>query len=998
MVPSVRPRATRLATCLAAALLAAVPALAPAQEAPPDTARLRFRWVPGSVAQLDYHKRRIRGTGESVDTVVSAWNARLEVLRDGSKVRLGVRTLGREGDTLLVADTVGSPAAGLVVDPRSGESSVVGMGPIARRIGPELLANVQGRAPSGSELAEALDRLGGDDVLGGGLRAVFGNAVAFWWGAALEVGSEYQTPSRREIPILPGTTIPTTLYFGVQERVACREGMADTSCVRLIIVEETQPDSLNALLKRFLAMSGITPEQAILSDIAMERRFTTVLEPWSLLPYGYEEHEAFGFAVSAAGEGRIRFLQARDDWMTLDWTRARPALHVAAIGGDMAAVRAALAAEAEVDEVDADGLTALYHAASHGHDEAVRRLVQAKADPRRAETLARTRGDVRAVQVLRRVARVPARPAARADADSILRTRWIAGAIPLLVDEAALEAVPGPAHARLAEWLASDGRMADAVALASRVVAVRPCEEAALRALREAHDPYNAEWDGASDSASAAAAARLVRCAPQRGDTWYALAWRAARRGDAAAAADEAAALDSLAAHPLLAPGQLALARWMLEAAGPRDVLIANGPIDFVSLRLQQRRGIRPEVAVVEWASLNRPSYARAMRDRVGLPLPYADAKLEALDRADGALTTALVTHWAGKVRDGSLGRGLVAAYSVDLTDHEGPGRFVADGVHFVLADTAAAAQPSPGTALAHLRAGLATVRGPMTVADDPMISRQGYDVTRDVLSAGLAYLNSVSLDVLGLDAAGAAAADTLVTVLDSAGATLEWRGRDEFRRGLAASRMELRGIATRAGDRSAMRRHAAAAARLAPGEDSPRLSLANSALLARDWAGALPFAGEAVERRRTFDGLLVTATALRLAARPDSALAVLAALREMLERVDDEARADFTMRRLLHLPTGAADTTGALRIYEMRSYAEAAALVAYLRGITEAVRGDLAAADAAVGWGRSQSVAEGLRCYVRNQLLATQDAVALPAAAQPWFASQVAQFPCRAP
>lgn len=980
----------------ALALLALVlPCAARAQEAAPDTVRFRYGWTAGSSATVNVQKLRTRTMQGRTDSVSSAWTLALGVRDDRDGLLVDLLDLRRAGDTAAVRAADAPPIASLAVDAEGKPGALQGAAVLADRLRASLQYLVDEVAAKAPMAAEAMQRVQSPEVISAVATGYQINMVGFWLGADLEFGTEYTMPSARDLPMLPGAKIASTLHFGVTERLACARGRADTSCVRVVMVEEPNADSLMHYIRQFIGSSGIPVDRATFNGLSMRRRLEVIVEPWTLVPYAFFEDEEFSFSVTAEGEPEFSIRQARSDAVRLRWDRARPALQRAAIANDERAVRERLRAKDPVDGVDEEGLTALYHAAALGNEAVARRLLGADADAGRAAALARARGDVRALRTLRRVARMPASVATLEEGRMRLYGREYAEAVDVLTEVAAAETRPGAAHAMLADALAQTDQDSTAAVHAQAVLALAECDATALRVMRYVADPALSDWSEARRPLAADYADRLARCAPASGDAWYGKAWHAARRADAAA---ETEALRKLREVPLFSDAQVALARLWLDALPPRAILVLPGEVDYVTLRMLQEAGERPDAVIVESAALEIPEYVKALRSRHGLPLPFTDAVIDSLDEEGEYWGARVINHWRALSRTGALDRGLAISVTVDDDGFEGPGTFRGNGAHLVLVDTAVSAAPDPATVWRRVQGFAGVIHGPATRADDPVPGRRAYDVALDLLAAGVGYLNSVSLDRLRLSDAQVAAADSLVTWLDDRSAKLSWSGRTRFREDLSASRMELRTIAFARGDRAEARRQAEMAAALAPEVPGPVTALSTSALIDRDPVLAVTLAHRALEIESTFDGRLLAANALRLAARPDSALRILAALQRTIDATSDEDREDAAARRFLHLPSSPADTTGPVRVWVAETFSDLAAIVAYQTALAEAMREDLPAADAAMGRARGLSVSGPMRCYVRNLLQATRTLATLGAAADAWYRRQEEQFPCAPP
>lgn len=237
--------------------------------------------------------------------------------------------------------------------------------------------------------------------------------------------------------------------------------------------------------------------------------------------------------------------------------------------------------------------------------------------------------------------------------------------------------------------------LAEAVYVARGVLAEDACHAHAHLALADALNPQFFDWPDASSGATWVHLGRAVACDPDDGNAWTALWTEAARRGDTLQA-DRA--LEELARIGFWTPPAMAFARWTLRAAPRRAVLLTNGDADTVPMRIvQAAEGLRPDVAVVNVPMLDLSEVARRVAEAEGLPLPDAVETFEARydargssDSPEGRLYTlrdAVLDAWLAASADGSLGRPLVAALTLD------PGVL---GTKTDLADLGALLVPAP--------------------------------------------------------------------------------------------------------------------------------------------------------------------------------------------------------------------------------------------------------------------------------------------------------------
>jgi hypothetical protein len=152
--------------------------------------------------------------------------------------------------------------------------------------------------------------------------------------------------------------------------------------------------------------------------------------------------------------------------------------------------------------------------------------------------------------------------------------------------------------------------------------------------MADLFNPTSSGWDAIDPDSSWAHLLTAVRCDPTDGNAWLGVWIGALSRADTAL---ERRALDALVKNRFLTGPWLTHARWVLESAPPRAVLIANGDLDtYPPVALQVVQHVRSDVVVVNRNLLNLRWYAERLRDHFGLPLPDtpgADTALTASER-----------------------------------------------------------------------------------------------------------------------------------------------------------------------------------------------------------------------------------------------------------------------------------------------------------------------------------------------------------------------------
>jgi hypothetical protein len=238
----------------------------------------------------------------------------------------------------------------------------------------------------------------------------------------------------------------------------------------------------------------------------------------------------------------------------------------------------------------------------------------------------------------------------------------IEASIPLFT--AALRRDSGDAtrHAWLAEAARRTERWSLAASEAYRALALEPCNGFAHTVLSDLYDPIRSGWDAAQADSSWFHAREAVRCDPSEGSAWMTVWIGALSRADTAL---ERQALAALARERFITLPYQTHARWVLESAPRRAVLIANGDLDtYPPAAAQAAQGIRPDVVVVNRNLLNLRWYAELMRDRFGLPLPPPEGTDTALTASD-----VILRDWKARAVANTLGRPLAILNTVGQPD-----------------------------------------------------------------------------------------------------------------------------------------------------------------------------------------------------------------------------------------------------------------------------------------------------------------------------------------
>ncbi|MBU2500198.1 hypothetical protein KJ682_02600 [bacterium] len=219
------------------------------------------------------------------------------------------------------------------------------------------------------------------------------------------------------------------------------------------------------------------------------------------------------------------------------------------------------------------------------------------------------------------------------------------------------------AHAWMAEALRRQGKYGDALAEARLALAVAPDHAMALAVMG---DLLNPQFTGDADIQDRDECIRLYRAAltsdPYDPQGLMGLCVWAIRMGDTVTGT---ACLTAMTEAGLWTDPLMALARWMLDSAPPRAILLLNGDADSFPVWILQDQGIRPDVLACNLSLLNLDDY-RSRLALAGLPVP--PDHLQHQRNPDGGVHTIamqVLGYLEQRARDGALDRPLAYATTV---------------------------------------------------------------------------------------------------------------------------------------------------------------------------------------------------------------------------------------------------------------------------------------------------------------------------------------------
>jgi hypothetical protein len=301
-------------------------------------------------------------------------------------------------------------------------------------------------------------------------------------------------------------------------------------------------------------------------------------------------------------------------------------------------------------------------------------------------------------------------------------------------------------HAMLGEVYRRMDRPGDAVLAGRRALSIDPCNAFAHQVLADAYRPSYGSWYHANSDSSWNHLLQGIACDSTDGNLWTGAYIAALERNRPDLARRS---LRSLYASKFFTPGIVAYARWMVQGLPDRALLLTNGDLDSYPLWcLQEAEGFRPGIAVVNTSLLNLPWYARYIRDRYGIPLPFKDAQLDSLpveQTSTGTLSDRIIDGWAVMRRYGLLGNPLYLSVTLSAIRPEVEGNLRLIGASWEYVPNPARA----GVDTVAVRRSLESIRptdlrGPAASERDRSPIRHSTTLANNVVSCRLQYARAL--------------------------------------------------------------------------------------------------------------------------------------------------------------------------------------------------------------------------------------------------------------
>lgn len=212
---------------------------------------------------------------------------------------------------------------------------------------------------------------------------------------------------------------------------------------------------------------------------------------------------------------------------------------------------------------------------------------------------------------------------------SLYRQNKLKEALPLLERAVESDRRNADAYAWLGETYRRLGNTEEAITAARKAMELDSCHSFAHTVLAWAYNPMYGRWEGAHADTSWYHLRKAAECDSTDGNVWIGVWTEAIRREDQAL---ERRALRLLVETDFLTPALLAYNCWMLGHLPENALLLTNGDMDtYPAVALQEVEGFRTDVVVANRSLLNTSWYARHLRDRYHVPLPFEDRELDFL-------------------------------------------------------------------------------------------------------------------------------------------------------------------------------------------------------------------------------------------------------------------------------------------------------------------------------------------------------------------------------
>jgi len=227
---------------------------------------------------------------------------------------------------------------------------------------------------------------------------------------------------------------------------------------------------------------------------------------------------------------------------------------------------------------------------------------------------------------------------------------------------------------RIYSWLAEtyrrQGMKEESLKAAEKALSLDPNDSFAHTVLGDLYNPMYGVWGKEDRNLTWDHLKKAVECNPDDGNAWLAIWTETIYRGDHEM---EMKSLNGMMESGIFTPAVIAYNKWMLQHLPPDAILLTNGDMDtYPAVALQEVEKYRDDVAVVNYSLLNTPWYAKYIRDKYKVKLPFSDMEIENLKAErdkDGNITTAankIMRAWLKAIENGEIENPMAIAVTVN--------------------------------------------------------------------------------------------------------------------------------------------------------------------------------------------------------------------------------------------------------------------------------------------------------------------------------------------
>jgi len=267
-----------------------------------DRVRLTFDWPAGLNGTVTTTTEQSTGAAGMQMTQRTVTTQRIETedhpqgllvrYRDGELVESSAPAMPGMDGTDALTRTIAEASFDMVVDEQGALVEVTRDSATMAKIEAalqEMMAPLQAM-PGAEGVTEMLEGMMSDDALNANVQQSWSSAVGIWTQDELVIGETLATREEAPFPMMQNRTLLMDLKTTVHGRVACADGRAADSCIRVVVESTVDPDDMRAMMdEMFGEMFGSLGAGMELSiEIgAFEQLSTveTVLEPATMLPY-----------------------------------------------------------------------------------------------------------------------------------------------------------------------------------------------------------------------------------------------------------------------------------------------------------------------------------------------------------------------------------------------------------------------------------------------------------------------------------------------------------------------------------------------------------------------------------------------------------------------------------------------------------------------------------------------------------------------------------------